>query len=173
MVTAFYRLAAHCQICKSIRTYAMMINGLLWFCIFSFIHSFVYLRYGVVLARYQARPEIKTTGCFGSMPLVAFTSDESHYSIRKSVQWLGIGSDNLIVIKTDDNGCMLVDDLISNIEKVLMENRQPFFVNATAGSTVLGAFDDLNVIADVCEKYGLWMHVDVSLTNITILHSDE
>lgn len=139
---------------------------------FTFIHSFVYLRYGVVLARYQARPEIKTAGCFGSMPLVAFTSDESHYSIRKSVQWLGIGSDNLIVIKTDDNGCMLVNDLISNIENVLMENRQPFFVNATAGSTVLGAFDDLNAIADVCEKYGLWMHVDVSVTNITNFHSD-
>lgn len=98
------------------------------------------------------------------MPLVAFTSDESHYSIRKAVQWLGIGSDNLIVIKTDENGCMLADDLISNIEQVLKENRQPFFVNATAGSTVLGAFDDLNAIADVCEKFGLWMHVDVSAT---------
>ena len=36
----------------------------------------------------------------------------------------------------------------------------PFLVVATSGTTVLGAFDPLNAIADVCEKYGLWMHVD-------------
>lgn len=36
------------------------------------------------------------------------------------------------------------------------------FVNATAGSTVYGAFDPINEIADICEKYNLWLHVDVS-----------
>lgn len=38
----------------------------------------------------------------------------------------------------------------------------PLFVNATAGSTVYGAFDPINEIADICEKYNLWLHVDVS-----------
>lgn len=33
---------------------------------------------------------------------------------------------------------------------------------ATSGTTVLGAFDDLNAVADVCEKHKVWMHVDVS-----------
>lgn len=117
----------------------------------------------MVLARYRAVPNIKSTGCFNLKPLVAFTSQDSHYSIRKAVHWLGIGMDNLIVVKTDENGCMDVNDLTQNIEKVLSEGRQPFFVNATAGTTVLGAFDDLNAIADVCEKYNLWMHVDVSV----------
>lgn len=28
---------------------------------------------------------------------------------------------------------------------------------------VLGAFDDLDQIADVCEKYNLWLHVDCCL----------
>lgn len=40
----------------------------------------------------------------------------------------------------------------------------PLFVNATAGSTVYGAFDPINEIADICEKYNLWLHVDVSNT---------
>lgn len=31
-----------------------------------------------------------------------------------------------------------------------------------AGTTVLGAFDPLNDIADLCEKYKLWMHVDAA-----------
>lgn len=39
----------------------------------------------------------------------------------------------------------------------------PLFVNATAGSTVYGAFDPINEIADICEKYNLWLHVDVSI----------
>lgn len=116
----------------------------------------------MVLARYKAVPTIKSTGCFGLRPLVAFTSIDSHYSIRKACHWLGIGVDNLVSVKSDKFGCMLIDDLITCIERVVSENRRPFFVNATAGTTVLGAFDNLDAIADVCIKYGLWMHVDVS-----------
>lgn len=35
------------------------------------------------------------------------------------------------------------------------------YVNATAGTTVYGAFDPINQIADICEKYNMWLHVDV------------
>lgn len=42
----------------------------------------------------------------------------------------------------------------------------PLFVNATAGSTVYGAFDPISEIADICEKYNLWLHVDVRSCNI-------
>ena len=34
-------------------------------------------------------------------------------------------------------------------------------VAATAGTTVLGAYDDLNAIADVCQRHGIWLHCDV------------
>lgn len=37
-------------------------------------------------------------------------------------------------------------------------------MNATAGTTVIGAFDPIDEIADICEKYDCWLHVDVIFT---------
>ena len=54
----------------------------------------------------------------------------------------------------------------SELERLILERKAkghiPFFVNATAGTTVLGAFDPIEPIADICQKYKLWLHVDVS-----------
>lgn len=86
---------------------------------------------------------------------------KAHYSLTKSVNWLGIGTDNLIAVKTDSYGCMIPEELNKAIENVIKEGRKPFFVNATAGTTVLGAFDDFEKIAHVCNKHNIWMHVDV------------
>lgn len=48
----------------------------------------------------------------------------------------------------------------------------PFFVSATAGTTVYGAFDPLIAISDICKKYQVWFHVDVSTNTCTLLHAD-
>lgn len=135
-----------------------------------FLHILIWLRYGIVLARYRALPDIKTKGCFGRKQLVAFTSEESHYSFKKAAHWIGIGSDNLIAVKTDANGCMRSDELVTHIEEALKQGKQPFFVNATAGTTVRGAFDEFNEIADICERFKVWMHVDVSGSGIDDFH---
>lgn len=56
---------------------------------------------------------------------------------------------------------MLPEDLEEKILLSINQNKQPFYVNATAGTTVMGSFDDFNSVADICIKYNLWMHVDV------------
>lgn len=116
--------------------------------------------YALVLARYKICPDIKSKGIFGMKPLVLFTSEESHYSFKKAAHWLGFGTDNCVMVKTNSLGQMMAKDLEAKILQAQDENKTPFFVNSTAGTTVLGAFDDLNEIADVCQRYGLWLHVD-------------
>ena len=58
--------------------------------------------YGMVCARHHFFPEIKTRGLYGQPPLVAFTSEESHYSIKKGANWLGLGVDNVVKVACDD-----------------------------------------------------------------------
>ncbi|KAL4103598.1 hypothetical protein QTP88_018959 [Uroleucon formosanum] len=54
----------------------------------------------------------------------------------------------------------------SELERLILERKSkghiPFFVTATAGTTVLGAFDPINEIADICEKYKMWLHIDAA-----------
>jgi len=57
---------------------------------------------------------------------------------------------------------MKVDHLEKCIIDALNNGCLPFMVIATAGTTVLGAFDPFEQIADICEKYKLWYHVDGS-----------
>ncbi|KAJ4449078.1 hypothetical protein ANN_00473 [Periplaneta americana] len=76
-----------------------------------------------------------------------------HYSVKKCAHWLGLGTENVIPIKTDSNGRMMSSDLNCRIQQTISEGKKPFFVSATAGTTVLGAFDPLEEISDVCRQY--------------------
>ncbi|KAL1122480.1 hypothetical protein AAG570_002811, partial [Ranatra chinensis] len=128
--------------------------------------------YGIVLARFNKFPEVKRKGLSSIPPLVLFTSQDvimvyilkfnpiAHYSVIKSANWLGIGTDNVVAVQTDEKGCMIPNELVKSVKKAINEGKVPLMVNATAGTTVLGAFDPFNEIADICKKYGLWMHVD-------------
>lgn len=66
-------------------------------------------------------------------------------------------------VKTDEFGRMKVDDLKRLLMKARSDGKLPFFVNATAGTTVLGAIDPLPEIAAICRNESLWLHVDVRI----------
>ena len=59
-------------------------------------------------------------------------------------------------------GRMIPSELERLVERDRADGKSPFFVNATAGTTVTGSYDPINAIADVAEKHGMWLHVDVS-----------
>ncbi|CAH1957959.1 unnamed protein product [Acanthoscelides obtectus] len=116
--------------------------------------------YALNIARHFHCPDIKKKGVSAYPRLVSFVSDDAHYSTKKFSAFQGMGADNVYAVKTDERGKMIVSDLVENIERALKEGAKPFLVVATAGTTVLGAFDPINEIADVCQKYNLWLHVD-------------
>lgn len=95
-----------------------------------------------------------------SKPMIVYTSRESHYSNSKNASFAGIGKSNIRYIRTDSKGQMLPNHLEAQIIKDLDEGFVPTYVNATAGTTVLGSFDPIDKIADITEKYNLWLHVD-------------
>ncbi|XP_024900995.1 cysteine sulfinic acid decarboxylase isoform X1 [Pteropus alecto] len=118
--------------------------------------------YAVNLARYHRYPDCKRRGLRALPPLALFTSKECHYSIKKGAAFLGLGTDSVRVVKADERGKMIPEDLERQISLAEAEGAVPFLVCATSGTTVLGAFDPLEAIADVCQRHGLWMHVDAA-----------
>jgi glutamate/tyrosine decarboxylase-like PLP-dependent enzyme len=58
--------------------------------------------FGLLAARYKAFPESKEKGIRNLPQMVIFTSAEAHYSTIKSAFTMGMGSENVVKIKTDD-----------------------------------------------------------------------
>ncbi|KAG9329826.1 hypothetical protein JZ751_028935 [Albula glossodonta] len=116
--------------------------------------------YSVMVARYKYFPEVKTKGMSAAPKLVLFTSEHSHYSIKKAGAALGFGTENVVLLNCDERGRVMPADLEAKVIAAKQKGHVPLFVNATAGTTVYGAFDPINDIADICEKYNMWLHVD-------------
>ncbi len=63
--------------------------------------------------------------------------------------WMGLGLDNVVKVKTSMKGSMIASELEAAVQTCKGERKVPFAVMATAGTTVLGAFDPLEEIAEV------------------------
>lgn len=113
-------------------------------------------------ARHAFDPSIKTQGFQGQRPLVIFVSDQAHYSFAKGAALMGLGTEQVIPVASDRLGAMDPASLSAAIAEARRQGQQPFFVGATAGTTVLGAFDPIKAIAEICDSEGLWLHIDGS-----------
>jgi len=92
--------------------------------------------------------------------LAVYGSEELHLSDHKALRTLGLGSGCVRAIPMDDAYAMRVDLLEQAIERDRAADVEPAIVIAQAGSVNTGACDPLDAIADVCERYDIWLHVD-------------
>ena len=117
--------------------------------------------YAMHVARYQKDPHIQTRGMNGGPQLVAYCSASAHYSYLKTARLLGIGSDNLRRVPVSSiTGAMAIDVLAEMIAEDVNSGKVPFFIGSTAGTTVVGGYDDFKAIQKLANKYDIWHHVD-------------
>jgi len=116
----------------------------------------------MLCARERACPNSRNSGLFSNIPLIGFVSEESHYSFLKAGYQAGIGIDNIRQVPCDGNGHMDIVKLEAMIELSIQNGEKPFFVGATAGTTVRGVFDPFEKIASICKEHGMWYHIDGS-----------
>lgn len=115
----------------------------------------------IVIARNTLYPDTKTEGN-GSHKFTLFTSAHGHYSVEKAANLFGLGSKNVISVPVDDIGRMIPSELERLVKESKACGETPFFVNATAGTTVHGSFDPFAAISQVCKAHNLWLHIDGS-----------
>jgi len=117
---------------------------------------------GLAVAR-NAKSEVnmKTQGmqCLDRR-MTLYCSEETHHCLDRSVELLGLGNEALRWLPTDDECRIKLDALCKAIKEDRQQNHRPFCVIGNAGTVNSGAFDDLNALADLCVKEGLWFHVD-------------
>ncbi|RYO27235.1 L-aspartate decarboxylase [Alternaria arborescens] len=115
----------------------------------------------IVIARNNLYPETKTDGN-GSRKFTVFTSAHGHYSVEKAANLFGLGSKNVISVPVDDRGCIIPSEFERCVKESKDRGETPFFLNATAGTTVLGSFDPFTALSKICKEQNLWFHIDGS-----------
>ena len=91
---------------------------------------------------------------------VVYCSDQTHFVISRGLRILGFAPGQLREIQADDGYRLPVAELERAIAEDRAAGKKPFCVAATAGTTNTGSVDPLNELADLCEREGLWLHVD-------------
>ncbi|MGW5343143.1 pyridoxal-dependent decarboxylase [Streptomyces sp. HUAS TT3] len=91
-----------------------------------------------------------------------FTSEASHFSVKKSAAMLGLGYEAVIAVPVDRNRRMDTSVLALELEECVREGLYPMAVVATAGTTDFGSIDPLPEIARLTAEHSAWMHVDAA-----------
>jgi aromatic-L-amino-acid decarboxylase len=107
----------------------------------------------LVTARRQLLPDDFLSGTL-------YASDQVHHSIAKAAILAGFPEDNVRLTSSDGEFRIRMDALAAQVAADRGAGKTPFLVVGSAGTTNTGAVDDLDALADFCEREGLWLHVD-------------
>lgn len=126
---------------------------------------------GLTVARNsRANHNLRQKGLQGiPTKMTLYGSDQTHSCIQRSVELLGLGNEALRKIPIDNNFQIDIHKLEDAIKKDYDSGYQPFCVIGNAGTVNTGSFDDFNKLADICQREGLWLHIDGAFGIWTIL----
>jgi aromatic-L-amino-acid decarboxylase len=116
---------------------------------------------GLKLARdYTTKDVAQHDGLHGKWAV--YVSEERHVSVDKSIDAIGLGRKNLRSIPTDENFCVRIDMLEEAIKKDKAQGIKPLCIIGLAGTTNLGAVDDLEALHKIAIREECWFHADAA-----------
>jgi glutamate/tyrosine decarboxylase-like PLP-dependent enzyme len=95
-------------------------------------------------------------GLFGAPPITVLIGDDAHTTVFSALQFLGLGHDRVVRIKTDTQGRILTDDFARAAAAV----DGPAIAIMQAGQINTGACDDFATLVPLAHEKGIWVHVD-------------
>jgi aromatic-L-amino-acid/L-tryptophan decarboxylase len=113
----------------------------------------------LLAARERALPGSRVDG-LGDRKAAVYCSAEAHHSVVRAVEVCGLGSNAVRSIPVDEKHRMQPEALEEALSRDVAAGVVAVAVVATAGTTLTGAVDPLDALADVCERHGVWLHVD-------------
>ena len=129
---------------------------------------------GLTVARNsKAEFDLRTHGVHATpRKMTLYGSQETHSSVQKAIELLGLGSNAFRQIPV--NSDFQID--LSGLETAIFEDRQegyqPICIIGNAGTVNTGAIDNLDRLADICQREGLWFHVDGAFGALAVLSSE-
>ncbi|MBT3634764.1 MAG: aminotransferase class I/II-fold pyridoxal phosphate-dependent enzyme [Candidatus Marinimicrobia bacterium] len=103
------------------------------------------------------------------LPLIIYSSIQSHSSVKKAALLAGFGLNNIRTIETDENFAIDVEQLKIAIEQDIKKGLKPCAVIATIGTTNTTAMDPISDILSLTQKHNMWLHVDAAMAGTAMI----
>lgn len=101
--------------------------------------------------------------------LRVYCSTQTHSSIEKGVGIAGIGRKNVVKIAVNEKMAMIPEELEAAIKQDIENGLRPTCVVVAIGTTGTVAVDPLRPIGEICEKYGVFLHVDAAYAGTALM----
>src|SRR5579872_6219256 len=125
---------------------------------------------GLNVARSAMAPfAVRREGLSAQPRLMVYASSETHNSVQKAVELMGLGAESLAHIPVTDEYRIDMAGLNARVAADRKAGRLPFCVVANAGTVNTGAIDPLDELADLCRDEKLWLHVDGAFGALAVL----
>ncbi len=115
----------------------------------------------------KAPEEVWTEGT--TTRLAIMVSEQAHYCVDRAARIMGLGNDGIIKVPVNEHFQMKTELLEPLLADAKARGLFVFSVIGSACTTSTGSYDDLEAIADFCEKHQIWMHTDGAHGGVVVL----
>ena len=112
----------------------------------------------MMAARARIAPNAWTDGTPSDLAIMV--PKVSHYSNERAVAILGLGTNAIYPIDTDEWGVIKVGSLELTLDQIKSDGKRCMAVIANCSSTATGLHDPLVAMGEFCQQHNLWFHVD-------------